>query len=106
MVKIINTLGDVKIGKQGQVVYQRKYGEQIRRGLSPKRAIVSQKQAEHRLMYKNALNWRKSLSLPNRRYLEGYCLSSWIVDRFKIPLPWHRFALKLYLERVHFVIVD
>ena len=102
MVKIANTLGDVKTGKQGEAVYQGKYGEQIRRTLSPKRAIASEAQEKHRQRYRDALNWRKSLSLANRRYLEGYCIANWVVDSFKIPLPWHRFALKLYLESVHF----
>ena len=103
MVKIVNPLGDVKVGKQGEAVYQRKYGQQIRRTVSPKRAIVSEAQEKHRRLYRDALDWRKSLSLANRRFLEGYCISSWVVDGFKIPLPWHRFALKLYLERVHFI---
>ncbi len=103
MVKIINPLGEVKVGKQGEAVYQRKYGEQIRRTLSPKRAIVSEAQEKHRQLYRDALDWRKSLSLANRRFLEGYCISNWVVDGYKIPLPWHRFALKLYLERVKFI---
>ncbi|MBA7653729.1 hypothetical protein ES703_61588 [subsurface metagenome] len=103
MVKIVNPLGDVKVGKQGEAVYQRKYGQQIRRTVSPKRAIVSEAQEKHRRLYRDALDWRKALSLANRRFLEGYCISNWVVDGFKIPLPWHRFALKLYLERVNFV---
>lgn len=106
MVKIVNPLGDVKIGKQGEVVYQRKYGEQIRRTVSPKRAIPSQAQIAHRQLYRAALTWRSQLSLANRRYLEGYCYANGIVDSYHIPLPWSRFALKLYLQKVKFVIVD
>ena len=105
MVKIINPLGDVKIGRQGEVVYQRKYGEQIRRQVSPKRALASQSQIAHRQLYKNALAWRSQLSLPNRRYLDGYCIANGIVDGYHIPLPWSRFALKLYLQGVKFVII-
>jgi len=103
MVKIVNTLGDFKTGKQGEAVYQGKYGEQIRRTLSPKRAIVSEAQDKHRQLYRDALTWRKSLSLANRRYLEGYCIANWVVDGFNVPLPWHRFALKLHLQRVKFI---
>jgi len=105
MVKITNPLGDVKIGRQGEVVYQRKYGEQIRRTASPKRAIPSQRQVQHRQLYKAALGWRSQLSLPNRRYLDGYCIANGIVDSYHIPLPWSRFALKLYLQHVQFVII-
>ena len=103
MVKITNPLGDVKIGKQGEVVYQRKYGQQIRRGLSPKRAIVSEAQEKHRQLYRDALAWRKNLSRQNRRYLEGYCINNGIFDRFGVPLAWHRFALKLYLHHLMFI---
>ncbi len=103
MVKITNPLGDVKIGRQGEVVYQRKYGEQIRRQASPKRAIASEAQIAHRQLYRDALDWRKQLSLPNRRYLEGYCYANRVVDNYHIPLPWSRFALKVYLEKIKFV---
>ncbi|MBA7610694.1 hypothetical protein ES703_17906 [subsurface metagenome] len=106
MVKIINPLGDVKIGRQGEVVYQRKYGEQIRRQVSPKRAIPSQAQIAHRLLYRAALTWRSQLSLANRRYLDGYCYANGIVDSYHIPLPWSRFALKMYLEKVRFTLSD
>lgn len=105
MVKIVNPLGDVKIGRQDAVVYQRKYGEQIRRLVKPKGGVVSQAQIDHRNFYRAALDWRKSLSLANRRYLDGYCIANWVVDDHHIPLPWSKFALKIYLQRAHFVIV-
>jgi len=105
MVKITNPLGDVKIGRQGEVVYQRKYGEQIRRQVSPKRAIPSQAQIAHRQLYRDALTWRSNLPLANRRYLDGYCIANGIVDGYHIPLPWSRFALKLYLQKVGFVLI-
>lgn len=104
MVKIVNLAGDVKIGRQGEVVYQRKYGEQIRRGVSPKRAIASEAQIAHRQLYRDALAWRHELSLPNRRYLEGYTYANGVVDRYHIPLGWSKFALKLYLEKVSFTL--
>ncbi|MBA7538628.1 hypothetical protein ES705_30905 [subsurface metagenome] len=103
MVKITNPLGDVKIGRQGEVVYQRKYGEQIRRQASPKRAIPSQAQIAHRNLYRAALTWRSNLSLANRRYLEGYCIANGVVDGYGVPLAWSRFALKIYLQAVKFV---
>ena len=105
MVKITNPLGDVKTGRQGEAVYQRKYGEQIRRTVSPKRAIPSQRQIDHRQLYRDALDWRKSLSLANRRYLEGYCIANGVVDGYGVPLAWSRFSLKLYLQKVKFVAI-
>jgi len=106
MVKIDNPLGDVKVGRQGEAVYQRKYGRQIRRTVSPKRALASEAQIAHRQLYRAALAWRSQLSLANRRYLDGYCISNWIVDNYQIPLPWSRFALKLYLEKVKFLVIQ
>ena len=106
MLKITNQFGDVKIGRQGEVVYQRKYGEQIRRTVSPKSAIASQRQIDHRQLYRDALTWRSQLSLANRRYLDGYCISNRVVDRYHIPLPWSRFALKIYLQSVKFAVID
>ncbi len=106
MVKIDNKFGDIKTGVQGRCVYQRKNGQQIRRMREPKRAIASETQIRHRQLYRAALDWRKTLSLANRRALEGYAIANWIVDDHKIPLPWHRFALKLYLEHVHFTLLS
>jgi len=103
MVKILNEFGDIKTGRQGAAVYQRKYGEQIRRLAAPKRAMPSQVQLAHRELYKTALAWRSGLSRANRNYLEGYCISNWIVDSYKIPLPWSRFSLKLYLQAIKFI---
>lgn len=103
MVKIDNTMGDIKTGRQGEAVYQRKYGTQIRRTVSPKRAMASTAQVQRRELYRAALSWRKGLSLANRRYLDGYCIYNGVVDSYHIPLPWSRFALKLYLEKIKFV---
>ncbi|MBA7573105.1 hypothetical protein ES708_14905 [subsurface metagenome] len=106
MLKITNPLGDIKTGRQGEAVYQRKYGEQIRRTVSPKRAIPSQRQIDHRQLYRAALAWRSQLSLANRRYLEGYCISHGIIDDYGVPLTWSRFALKVYLQAVRFAIIE
>lgn len=106
MVKINNLAGDVKIGRQGEVVYQRKYGQQIRSLASQKRAIVSTAQEKHRQVYRDALTWRKGLSRQNRIYLEGYCIASGIIDRYGVPHAWHRFALRIYLENVQFILAS
>ena len=106
MVKITNPLGDIKTGKQGEVVYQRKYGEQIRRLVSPKRAMASEAQQQHRQLYRSALNWRKSLTLAHKRFLQGYCMANSIIDSYGLPLPWSWFALRLYLQKVKFSMVD
>jgi len=57
-------------------------------------------------LYRDALSWRSQLSLANRRYLEGYCIANGVIDSYGIPLPWSRFALKLYLQAVKFVLIE
>lgn len=98
MVKIINQLGDVKVGKQGNAVYQRHYGRQIRRTLKPKPVAPSKLQQRQRDRFREALLWRATLTLDARRYLEAYSISNRVVDVYGIPLTWDKFALKIALE--------
>ena len=106
MVKITNVYGDVKVGKQGQAVYQRHYGQQIRRTLKPKTGQVSKMQLEQRLRFKQALDWRASLTRDARLYLEGFAINHHIVDDYGIPLSWDKFALKIALQRPEVVLLD
>ena len=98
MVKITNQLGDVKIGKQGEVCYQRHYGQQIRRLVKPKAIPASKLQQRQRDRFAEALLWRKTLSLEARNFLESYSISNRVVDNYGIPLTWDKFALKIALE--------
>lgn len=99
MVKIINDTGDIKVGRQGEAVYQRHYGQQMRRLVNPKSGEVSKTQLTQRNRFREALIWRKSLSRSARIYLEGYAIANGIVDGYHIPLTWDKFALKIALEQ-------
>ena len=99
MVKIINSLGDVKVGKQGEVVYQRHYGQQMRRTVQPKSGQVSKPQKQQRIRFQQALASRASLSRDARIYLDGYAIAHRIVDSYGIPLTWDKIALKIALEK-------
>lgn len=98
MVKIINELGDIKQGKQGEAVYQLHYGQQIRRTVKPKTPEPSQTQLEHRTRFQQALTWRATLSRTARIYLEGYAIAHRIIDSYGVPLTWDKVALKIALE--------
>jgi len=98
VVKINNLLGDIKRGKQAGSAYQLRYGQQIRRTISPKRHIVSKAQTSRRNLFKEALAWRGALTLSERQFLEGYAIAHRVIDDYGIPLPWSKFALKVYLE--------
>jgi hypothetical protein len=98
MVKIVNSFGDIKTGKQGEVVYQRHYGLQVRRLCSPKSTTPSLHQTDQRTRFQQALQWRATLSLPERRFLEGYAIAHRIVDSYGVVLSWDKFANKIALE--------
>lgn len=106
MVKIANEYGDLKRGKQGEAVYQLHYGQQIRRQLKPKTGQVSKTQLEQRLRFKQALDWRKTLTRDARRYLEGFAIAHSINDDYGIPLTWDKFALKIALQQPRVVLLD
>jgi len=105
MVKITNLHGDIKLGKQGECVYQRVHGQQVRRLLSPKRGIESKAQAKHRQLFRFALAWRRQLTRDNKLFLEGYAIANGIVDGYGIPLTWSRLALKIALEKPKMIIL-
>lgn len=105
MVKITNDFGDVKTGRQGEAVFQRHYGQQIRRLVKPKTGEPSKTQLAQRGRFQAALAWRKDLSRAARLYLEGYSIANGIVDSYGIPLTWDRFALKIALEKPQVFII-
>ena len=89
----------MKVGRQGEAVYQRHYGQQIRRTVKPKSGETSTMQARQRTRFQQALAWRATLSLDARRYLEGFAIAHGIVDSYGIALSWDKFALKIALQQ-------
>lgn len=98
MVKIINTNGDIKVGKQGLCCYQRHYGQQIRRMVNPKTGTPSKPQNTQRQRFIAGLAFRKALTREAKIYLDGYCIAHRLVDDFGAPLTWDKFAMKICLE--------
>ena len=105
MVKIINAIGDIKTGRQGEAVYQRHYGQQIRRVVKPKTGEPSKTQLAQRARFQAALAWRKDLSRAARIYLEGYAIANGIVDSYGVSLTWDKFALKIALQQPQVFII-
>lgn len=98
MVKITNTLGDIKQGKQGEAVFQLHYGQQIRRTLQPKRPNGSKMQLNQRIRFSQAIAWRATLSREARQYLEGFAIAHRIIDSYGLPMTWDKLALKIGLQ--------
>jgi len=98
MVLINNRAGDIKTGKQGEAVYQGRYGRQIRRLRSEKRGEVSKVQKARRVLFKQGLEWRKGLNRHDRLVLEQYAYQAHFRDEEGIILSWDRMAMKIALE--------
>ena len=98
MVLINNKTGEIKTGAQGEAVYQRRYGRQIRRVRSVKRGEVSKVQKARRVLFKQGLEWRKRLTRHDRLVLEQYAYQAHYTDEQGIILTWDRMALKIALE--------
>jgi len=98
MVLITNKHGDIKTGAQGEAVYQGRYGRQVRRTRQPKRAQVSRVQNARRLLFKQALHWRKGLNRHDRLVLQQYAYQAHYTDDHHITLTWDRMALKIALQ--------
>lgn len=99
LVKIINDYGDIKTGRQAGSCYQRHYGIQMRRTISPKTGQESRPQASQRRRFINGLAFRKALSQQAKTYLDGYCIAHRLVDSFGVSLTWDKLAMKICLQQ-------
>jgi len=106
MVKITNSIGDIKRGRQGEAVYQGHYGQQIRRTVKPKTGEVSKMQLAQRTRFQQTLAWRATLSHQAKLYLDGYSIAHRIIDDFGIPLTWDKLALKIGLQQPKVTVLD
>lgn len=98
MVLITNTTGDIKRGRQGEAVYQLHYGKQMRRVRREKRGEISKVQKNRRVLFRQALDWRKGLNRHDRLVLEQYAYQGGFRDSEGVTLTWDRMALKIALE--------
>lgn len=98
MVLIDNKQGDIKLGKQGEAVYQRHYGRQIRRVRREKGGDITKVQKARRALFRQALDWRAALNRHDRLVLEQAAYHFHYTDTEGIILTWDRVALKIALE--------
>jgi len=93
MVKIKNVFGDEYKGKQRNMVYQKRYGRQIRRLREEHKENKAPGQVEQQRRFRVGLSWYKSLS-----YEEKQGLKLFLRER-GINLTAQQYAIKTALDR-------
>lgn len=100
--RITNTIGDIKRGKQDTAAYQLKDGQQMRRVISRKTGITSKPQNRQRQLFKLALKFKASLTQEDKRNLESMAYIYHVRNRDGVVFDWHMLAMKLALARPTF----
>lgn len=93
MVKITNVFGDEYKGRQGNAVYQKKYGKQIRRVWDGKKRNTAPAQEEQKARFRQAHAWIKQLTSEEVEGLKTF------VNRVRPDLTWQQYAIKTALDR-------
>lgn len=106
MVKITNEFGDKYTGKQGEAIYQKHYGTQIRRKAYKEDKEPSKRQIQVRNNFKDATSWVKSLSYEQREDLKKFYKTSKISYSNGYPVNWYNFAKWIYIKKPEFQILD
>ena len=95
MVKITNEFGDVKRGVQGDAVYQRHYGNQIRRMRKERKNADTKTQHHQRDRFRAGIDFAKGLTKAQRDFLKSYMAEAGIVSPEGLPTTWYSFAKKI-----------
>ena len=98
MVKISNQFGDVKRGVQGEAVYQRVYGQQVRRQHREHKNANTKGQKLQRDRFKAGIDWWKTLSVEERRFLKSYMAAHGIGDVEGQPPTAYNFAKSIAMS--------
>jgi len=93
MVKIRNLFGDRYKGRQGDAVYQGRYGKQIRRTWNDRKKNRSPAQEEQKARFRQAHAWVRTLSTEE---IEG--LKRFTAEHYP-SLTWQQYAIKTALDR-------
>ena len=106
MVKIENEYGDVLTGKSGNAIYQKFYGQQIRRKAYKQTKPPSKAQQNIRQKFKDALAWIKTLTYEQKNALKTYYRNSKLSYDPNYPVNWYNFAKLIYIKNPTFEILN
>jgi len=102
MVKVNNIFGDIKKGKQDNAIYQLKYGQQIRRAAYKEVKDPSPRQITQRNLFKDAVEWVKSLTSSEKTSLKKYYRKTYHSWKPGEPSTWYNWAKTLVMKKVEF----
>ena len=106
MVKIENTYGDTYTGKTSNAIYQRHYGNQIRRKTYKQNKSPSKKQLETRNRFKEAIQQVKNLSPADVQIIKKFYHILKERNPRQWPVNWYNFAKYLHLKRPEIKIIN
>jgi len=106
MVKVENEYGDVLTGKSGNAIYQKFYGQQIRRKAYKQTKPPSKAQQNIRQKFKDALAWIKTLTYEQKNALKTYYRNSKLSYDPNYPVNWYNFAKLIYIKNPTFEILN
>lgn len=106
LVKITNDFGDNYVGKSGNAIYQKQWGQQVRRMGYKEKKEPSIRQQEVRQRFKDAIQWVKDLPFEDRRSLKQLYETTSIAYDKKYPVNWYNFAKWLYIQDPKFSILN
>lgn len=102
MVKIKNIYGDICIGRKDNAVYQRKYGQAMRRVYNDNKPPATPLQEAQRDKFKEGIAYAKSLSKAEIGAIKEYMKEKNIGWNDGDPIHWFNWAKNLSLITVEF----
>lgn len=106
MVKIRNIYGDVCTGRKDNAVYQRKYGQAMRRIYNDDKPPASPLQEAQRSKFKEGIAFAESLNKAERDAIKEYMKNRNIGWNDGEPIHWYNWAKSLAMKQPEYRVLD
>lgn len=106
MVKIKNIYGDVCTGRKDNAVYQRKYGQAMRRVYNDVKPPASPLQAEQRQKFQEGVDFANNLSREEKIAIKEYMKRRNLGWRDGEPIHWYNWAKSIAMKTPSYRVLD
>lgn len=106
MVKIKNIYGDVCTGRKDNAVYQRKYGQAMRRVYNDNKPPASPLQEAQRDKFKEGIAYAESLNKAERDAIKAYMKEKNIGWKDGDPIHWYNWAKSIAMKQPEYRVLD